>query len=96
MIPAMIHIAPSTANSAVAAAVTASATVIRILSPRFARMSAPLVKRWFITLNNFSLREDERDTGGSEEAGLIPPDPVHDVRQRAARLEACDLLGDVG
>jgi hypothetical protein len=35
----MIHIAPSTAINAVAAAVAASATVIRILRPRLARMS---------------------------------------------------------
>jgi len=64
MIPAMIHIAPSTANSAVAAAVTASATVIRILRPRLARMSDSLFERWLTTPINFSLREGER--GGDD------------------------------
>ncbi|BCA15668.1 hypothetical protein BDS110ZK4_43210 [Bradyrhizobium diazoefficiens] len=59
----MIHIAPSTANSAVAAAVTASATVIRILRPRLVRMSDSFFERWLTTLINFSLREGERNTG---------------------------------
>ncbi|MGY4598300.1 hypothetical protein ACVWXL_006046 [Bradyrhizobium sp. GM22.5] len=45
MMPEMIHIAPSTANRAVAAAVTASATVIRILRPSVKRMSDSFVER---------------------------------------------------
>jgi hypothetical protein len=61
MIPEMIHIAPSTANRAVAAAVTASATVIRILRPSVARMSDSFFERWLRTTINFSLREGERD-----------------------------------
>ncbi|GGI20177.1 hypothetical protein GCM10010987_08050 [Bradyrhizobium guangdongense] len=66
----MIHIAPSTAISAVAAAVTASATVIRILRPRLVRMSDPFVERCLTTAINFSLKEGERDTGAARIVGV--------------------------
>lgn len=61
--PAMIHIAPNTANSAVAAAVTASATVIRILRPSVKRMADSFFDCSLTTTINFSLREGERGAG---------------------------------